>query len=145
MKQNIKILISKNATNDGVWVSFPISQREFDRLTRKEELQPNEFDIPQVICNSYNLSQLLMNRARPPSFLSKLNYLGSLFSGFETKQRTEFGFFSDFLFDQSNPLEDYINLAINIKNGEAVYSNLTVHVPPEFKLQIKRRNKKQDK
>ncbi len=143
MKQNIKIMILKDKTSEeGVWVSFPIRQREFDRLTRKEELQPNEYDVPKVICNSYNLSQLLMNRARPPSFLSKLNYLGSLFSEFNEKQRTEFGFFSDFLFDRSNPLEDYINLAINIKNGEAVYSNLTIRIPPEFRLTIKRKKTK---
>ena len=61
MKQNIKIMISKNETAEGVWVSFPITQREFDRLIRDKDLQPEDFYIPTVICNSYNLSQLLMN------------------------------------------------------------------------------------
>ena len=142
MKQNIKIMISKNETADGVWVSFPIRQREFDRLIGDKGLQPEEFYIPTVICNSYNLSQLLMNRARPPSFLTKLNYLGQVFSEFDRKKRTEFGFFSDFLLDQTNTLDDYIDLAINIRNGEATFGNHSIRIPPEFRLTIKRKKTK---
>ena len=140
MKQNIKIMISKDETSkEGVWVSFPISQREFDRLIGDKGLQPEEFYIPTVICNSYNLSQLLMNRARPPSFLTKLNYLGQVFSELDKKGRTEFGFFSDFLLDQTNTLDDYIDLAINIRNGEATFGNHSIRIPPEFRLTIKRK------
>ena len=139
MKQNIKIMISKDETAEGVWVSFPITQREFDCLTRDKDLQPGDFYIPTVICNSYNLSQLLMNRARPPSFLTKLNYFGQIFSEFDKKKRTEFGFFSDFLLDETNTLNDYIDLALNIKNGETEFGKHTIRIPPEFRLTIKRK------
>ena len=140
MTQNIKIMISKDEKTEGIWISFPISQREFDRLTCDKELQPEDFDISTVICNSYNLSQLLMNRARPPSFLTKLNYLGQIFSEFDKKKRTEFGFFSDFLLDQTNTLDDYIDLALNIKTGETEFGKHAIRIPPEFRLTIKRKN-----
>ena len=137
MKQNIKIMISKDETSkEGVWVSFPINQRDFDMLTQDKELQPDTFDIPTVVCNSYNLSQLLMNRARPPSFLTKLNYLGQIFSEFDRKKRTEFGFLSDFLLDQTNTLDDYIDLALNIRNGETEFGKHAIRIPPEFRLTI---------
>lgn len=144
MKQQIKILISKDEKSEGVWVAFPIKQREFDRLTEDLELSPKEFDVPKVICNSSNLSRLLMEKKKDSDFLTKLNYLGALFSEFNEKQRTSFGFYSDFLFDTYSSLDHYINLAKNIKKGIAMFANYTVQVPPEFKLRIKKRKVKQD-
>ena len=139
MKQQIKILISKDEKTEGVWVAFPIKQREFDRLTGDMDLPPKEFDVSKVICNSSNLSRLLMEGKKDSDFLTKLNYLGALFSEFNAKQRTEFGFYSDFLFDAYSSLDNYINLAKNIKKGIAMFANYTVQVPPEFRLRIKKR------
>ena len=144
MKQQIKILISKDSKSEGVWVAFPIKQREFDRLTEDMDLPTKEFDVSKVICNSSNLSRLLIEGEKDSDFLTKLNYLGALFSEFNEKQRTEFGFFSDFIFDTYSSIDNYINLAKNIKKGIAMFANYTVQVPPEFKLRIKKRKIKQD-
>ena len=131
MKQQIKILIAK-----GVWIPFPITQKEFDKLTRDEGLQPQEFEIQKVVCNSFRLSEAIFNSRGQPKFLSKMNYLGEMFSNFSDEQRTLFGFWADHRFGPENTLDDFVVLAMNVKNNTDFYTLYTIQIPPDLKLKI---------
>ena len=135
MKQQIKILI---AQDKGVWISFPITQKELDKLTKDKGIPPQEFEIQKVVCNSFRLSEAIFNSRGQPKFLSKMNYLGSMFFDFSAEQRTRFGFWADQRFGPENTLDDFIVLAINVKRNNDFYSLYTVQIPPDMKIKIKK-------
>lgn len=138
MKQQIKILIAQNKPDKGVWISFPVTQKELDRLTKDKEMPPQEFEIQKVVCNSFRLSEAIFNSRGQPKFLSKMNYLGSMFFDFNAEQRARFGFWCDHRFGPENTLDDFIVLAINVKRNNDFYSLYTVQIPPDMKIKIKK-------
>ena len=138
MKQPIKILI---AQDKGVWISFPITQKELDRLTKDKGIPPQEFEIQKVVCNSFRLSEAIFNSRGQPKFLSKMNYLGSMFFDFSADQRTRFGFWADTRFGPENTLDDFIVLAMNVKNKTDFYTLYTVQIPKALEIRIKRDDK----
>ena len=138
MKQQIKILI---AQDKGVWISFPITQKELDRLTKDKGIPPEEFEIQKVVCNSFRLSEAIFNSRGQPKFLSKMNYLGSMFFDFSADQRTRFGFWADNHFGPENTLGDFIVLAMNVKNKTDFYTLYTVQIPKALEIRIKRDDK----
>ena len=138
MKQQIKILIAQDKTDKGVWISFPITQKELDKLTKDKGIPPQEFEIQKVVCNSFRLSEAIFNSRGQPKFLSKMNYLGSMFFDFNAEQRTRFGFWADQRFGPENTLDDFVVLAMNVKNNTDFYTLYTIQIPPELKLKIKK-------
>ena len=52
MKQQIKILIAPSEKKQSVWISFPVTQKELDRLTKDKGIPPQEFEIQKVVCNT---------------------------------------------------------------------------------------------
>ena len=138
MKQQIKILI---AQDKGVWISFPITQKELDRLTKDKGIPPQEFEIQKVVCNSFRLSEAIFNSRGQPKFLSKMNYLGSMFFDFSADQRTRFGCWADNRFGPENTLDDFIVLAMNVKNKTDFYTLYTVQIPKALEIRIKRDDK----
>ena len=138
MKQQIKILIAQDKTDKGVWISFPITQKELDKLTKDKGIPPQEFEIQKVVCNSFRLSEAIFNSRGQPKFLSKMNYLGEMFSNFSDEQRTRFGFWCDHRFGPENTLDDFVVLAMNVKNNTDFYTLYTIQIPRELNLKIKK-------
>ena len=141
MKQQIKILIAQDEKSKGVWIPFPITQKELNRLTKDKGLQPRGFEVQKVICNSYRLSKVIMQSCGQPKFLTKMNYLGSMFFDFSADQRTRFGFWADNRFGPENTLDDFIVLAMNVKNKTDFYTLYTVQIPKALEIRIKRDDK----
>ena len=134
MKQQLKIKIAKNQETDGVWLTLPISQRDFNRQTECEDLSPKEFQIVSTCCNNFSLHQCLMHTKN----LSKINYLGSIFEKFTQSQRVLFGSISDMYLCHSRSIDDFINLARNIEKNTSTYELFTIEIPPELMLRIRR-------
>ena len=133
MKQQLKIKIAKNQEVEGVWIALPISQKEFNRQTRDEDLSPKEFQIVSTCCNNFSLHQCLMHTKN----LSKINYLGSIFEKFTQSQRVLFGSISDMYLCHSRNIDDFLNLARNIEKNTSSYELFTIEIPPELKLRIR--------
>lgn len=136
MKQQLKIKIAKNQESaDGVWITLPVSQKEFSRQIKDEDLQPKEIEIVSTCCNTYSLYQCLLRSKN----LSKINYLGKIFSDFDKSQRVRFGSICDMFLSNSNcSIDDFINLALNIAKNTSQFQNLIIEVPPELKIRIRR-------
>ena len=133
MKQQLKIKIAKNQESEGVWITLPISQKEFNRQTKDQELQPKEFQIVSTCCNNFSLHQCLLHTKN----LSKINYLGSIFGKFTQSQRVLFGSISDMYLCHSRNIDDFLNLARNIEKNTSSYELFTIEIPLEFKLRIR--------
>ena len=136
MKQQLKIMIVKNGNaNDFVWVTLPTLQKDFSKVT----MDAGNFKIMKVCCNNYTLSQAMMHCEITSENLSLMNYLGEIFSGFDKSQRTLFGLIADQYLCTENPLDDFVNLAINVKNNNPEYVMYTFDIPQELKLRIRRK------
>ena len=134
MKQQLKIKIAKNSqATEGVFITLPVTQKAFDRLTKGIELQPKEFQIVSTCCNNFSLHQCLMHTKN----LSKINYLGSIFEKFTQSQRVLFGSISDMYLCHSRNIDDFLNLARNIEKNTSSYELFTIEIPPELKLRIR--------
>ena len=136
MKQQIKILIVQGEKSQNVWIPFPITQKELNKLTKDNGIHPQGFEIQKVVCNSFRLSEAIFNSRGQPKFLSKMNYLGSMFFDFNAEQRTRFGFWADQRFGPENTLDDFVVLAMNVKNNTDFYTLYTIQIPPDLKLKI---------
>ncbi len=134
MKQQLKIRIAKNLESEGVWITLPITQKEFNRQTECEDLSPKEFQIVSTCCNNFSLHQCLLHTKN----LSKINYLGKIFSTFTQSQRVLFGSISDMYLCHSRSIDDFINLARNIEKNTSTYELFTIEIPHELKLRIRR-------
>ena len=135
MKQQIKIEIARDGNSEGVFLTLPTNQKDFDRLTRRLELKPKEFQIVSSCCNTHALHMCLLRTKN----LSKINYLGKIFSEFNQNQRVQFGSISDiFLSGKHCNIDDFINLARNIEKDLSTYELLTIDVPQELKIRIRR-------
>ncbi|MBR3967409.1 MAG: hypothetical protein IKJ91_10100 [Clostridia bacterium] len=133
MKQQIKIEIARDGNSEGVFLTLPTNQKDFDRLTRGLELRAKEFKIVSTCCNNFSLHQCLMKTKN----LSKINYLGSIFEKFTQSQRVLFGSISDMYLCHSLSIDDFINLARNIEKNTSTYDLFTIEIPPELKLRIR--------
>ena len=135
MKQQIKIEIAKDGNSESVFITLPVSQKEFYRLTNRLGLQPKEFEIVRTCCNTHALHMCLLRTKN----LSKINYLGKIFSEFNQNQRVQFGSLSDmFLSEKHCNIDDFLNLARNIQKNSPTYELLTIDVPQELKIRIRR-------
>ena len=135
MKQQIKIEIARDGNSESVFITLPTTQKDFDRLRRRLELKPKEFQIVSSCCNTHALHMCLLRTKD----LSKINYLGKIFSEFNQKQRVQFGSICDMFLGNSNcSIDDFINLALNIAKNTSQFQNLIIEVPPELKIRIRR-------
>lgn len=136
MKQQLKIMIVKNGDkNDFVWVTLPTAQKDFAHLTKDID----DFEIHKVCCNNYTLSQAMMHCKITSKNLSLMNYLGEIFYDFDKSQRTLFGIVADKYLCPENSLDDFVNLAINVKNNNPEYVMYTFEIPQKLKLRVRRK------
>ena len=138
MKQQMKILITrKGDESEGIWLTLPISQKHFEKLTRDVDF--DEIEITKVCCNNYTLSQHIMHSRITSKNLSKLNYLGQIFYDFGKSQRVLFGMVADKYLCPENPIDDFVNLALNVKENNSDYELYEIEIPTEFKIRIRRK------